>query len=457
MEKIAIIGAGFAGLSTAKLIQQEKKDAEITIFEASDRIGGLIRTTKQDRYVMEWGPEAFMTSKISVSKFLEKTNLKEKIIPATKQVKKRFVVHKGKVKALPGGPISALTTRLIPLRTKIGIIKEPFVRANCIGEESFSSFINRRLGKGLDPIIDAFVSGVYGGDHTKLSVNYAFPGFKNLEIAYGSIVKGAIKGPRARKKMMKAQGIPILKKEKSNLAYLSTFKGGLTDAVNFLAEGMNIKTSTPVEAIIKNNGSKYTLKTSNGQFEADKVIFAGPPNAYLKLDTTTLHVSSDRFNVVDEAVVNVVSLIYNDSQFKKELEGYGFLSPSKENLFSLGVLFVSDIFPEHAPEGKKLLRCFIGGIRNPEKSQLSDHELIEGAKEDVRKLLYLEGNPELAFVARNRGLPQLNLGHKQVIEYKNSVEKENKGLFITGVGWTGISTEHLMKEAENIVKKIIEN
>ena len=122
--------------------------------------------------------------------------------------------------------------------------------------------------------------------------------------------------------------------------------------------------------------------------------------------------------------------------------------------FSLGILFVSDIFPEHAQEGKKMLRCFIGGIRQPEKSKLSDEELIAGAKEDVKNLLKVEGEPEKTFVARNRGLPQINVGHKAVVDYKNSLEKENQGIFITGVGWTGISTEHLMKEADNIVNKL---
>ncbi len=454
MEKIAIIGAGFSGIATANLLRQEFKDAEITIFEATDRIGGLIHTTIQDGIVMEWGPEAFMTSKTSVRDFVEKTNLREKLVPATKQVKRRYMVHKGKVKALPGGPISGLTTSLIPFKTKIGVIREPFVKPNRDGEESFSSFINRRLGKGLDPIIDAFVSGVYGGDHTKLSVNYAFPTFKNAELMYGSIIKGFFKGPRDQKKMMKKQGIPIEKKKKSDLAYLSTFPGGLTDAVNYLAEGLTIKTSTPVQGIIKKNGSGYTVKTTSGSYDADKVIFAGPPNAYLKIDTSTLKTNVSQFKPIDEAVVNVVSLIYDDSQFKKELEGYGFLSPSKEDTFSLGILFVSDIFPEHAPEGKKLLRCFIGGIRYPEKAKLPDEELVAGAKADVKKLLHVEGEPEKTFVARNRGLPQINLGHKSVVDYKNNIEKENEGVFITGVGWTGISTEHLMVQADKILNKM---
>lgn len=451
--KIAIIGAGFSGLATGYLLQQEVKDAEVVLFEASDRVGGLIRTTKEDNYVMEWGPEAFMTQKPTVLKFVEKTNLKEKLVPATKQVKRRYVVHKGKVKPLPGGLFSGITTSLIPFKSKFGVLKEPFVKPYRDGEESFSSFINRRLSKGLDPIIDAFVSGVYGGDHTKLSVNYAFPMFKNAELAYGSIVKGMFKGPRDRKKMMKAKGIPIEKKKKSDLAYLSTFSGGLTDAVDHLSEGLEIKTSSPVQSIVKNGGT-YTVKYSNGSFEADKVIFAGPPNMYLKVDTSSLSSSIPKFNPVEEAIVTVVSLIYDDSQFVKELEGYGFLSPSKEETFSLGVLFVSDIFPEHAPQGKKLLRCFIGGIRHPEKAKFSDDELIAGAKSDVKKLLKVQGEPEKSFVARNRGLPQINLGHKAVIDYKNAIEKENEGIFLTGVGWTGISTEHLMGEADKIVTKI---
>lgn len=453
MEKIAIIGAGFSGLATANLLKNEFKESEITLFEATDRIGGLIHTTIDNGYVMEWGPEAFMTQKIAVKHFVEQTDLLDKLVPATRQVKRQYVVHKGKIKRVPSGLFSGLTTPLIPFKSKFGVLKEPFVKPYRDGEESFSSFINRRLSKGLDPLIDAFVSGVYGGDHTKLSVNYAFPTFKNAELMYGSIVKGFIKGPRAQKKMLKKQGLPVPKKEKSKLAYLSTFPGGLTEAINHLAEGLTIKTSTPIQAIVKNGGTGYTIKTPNGSFEADKVIFALPPNHYLKIDTSSLQSSVDLFKPMEEAVVNVVTLVYADSQFKKETEGYGFLAPSKEKTFSLGILFVSDIFPEHAQEGKKMLRCFIGGIRHPDRAQLPDEDLIAGAKEDVKNLLQVEGEPEKTFVARNRGLPQINVGHKAIVDYKNAIEKENQGIFITGVGWTGVATTHLAQEAFAIVNK----
>ena len=115
MEKIAIIGAGFSGLATANLLKKEM-DAEITIFEATDRIGGLIHTTKQDGYVMEWGPEAFMTQKVSVKKFVEQTDLKDKLVPATRQVKRQYVVNKGKIKRVPSGLFSGITTSLIPFK-----------------------------------------------------------------------------------------------------------------------------------------------------------------------------------------------------------------------------------------------------------------------------------------------------------------------------------------------------
>lgn len=451
MKKIAIIGAGFSGLATAKLLKIENIDVEIKIFEASDRIGGLINTTVENGYVMEWGPEALKTASKNVQRFLKKTKLDELTIPATKQVSKRYIVHKGKVRALPNGLISGLTTKTMSLRTKIGVFREPFVKAHRDGEESFGNFINRRLGKGLDHIIDAFISGVFGGDHMKLSVNYAFPAFKNLELEYGSLVKGGFKASRKKKKMMKEKGIK--KEKKIKVPYLSTFPKGLTQVVNHLADGLDIQTNTPITSIVK-NGSDFQLKFSNGFHNADIVVFASSPNTFLELDTSSLISEGKVFEKTDESYVNVVTLIYDNSSFKKETKGYGFLSPSKEGTFCLGILFVSDFFPEHAPEGKKLLRCFIGGIRHPEKNDMTDEELVLGAKSDVIKYLQVNGEPEKAFVARNKPLPQINLGHKSVVDYKQKLEK-NDGFYINGVGWTGISTEHLMNEAENIVNEIL--
>ena len=85
---------------------------------------------------------------------------------------------------------------------------------------------------------------------------------------------------------------------------------------------------------------------------------------------------------------------------------------------------------------------------------MSDDELIQGAISDVEKFLYVEGEPEKTFVAKNEPLPQINLGHKEVVDTKQSLEENKKGLFITGVGWTGISTQHLMIDAGNIAEKV---
>ena len=72
----------------------------------------------------------------------------------------------------------------------------------------------------------------------------------------------------------------------------------------------------------------------------------------------------------------------------------------------------------------------------------------------MKELLNCSEKPELIHIARNNGIPQLEKGHQDIIDYKNELEDLNKGLYISGIGWAGISTEYLIKEATALTKKI---
>ncbi len=59
MVKVAIIGAGIGGLSNAYYLNKNLQNAEITIYEKSDRIGGRIHTIEIDGFMVEIGAVYF--------------------------------------------------------------------------------------------------------------------------------------------------------------------------------------------------------------------------------------------------------------------------------------------------------------------------------------------------------------------------------------------------------------
>ena len=67
IKRVAIVGGGIAGLSTAYALVEEAKSLgqsiECTVLEAQGHWGGKIFTKRVDGLVVESGPDSFLTTK----------------------------------------------------------------------------------------------------------------------------------------------------------------------------------------------------------------------------------------------------------------------------------------------------------------------------------------------------------------------------------------------------------
>ena len=447
--KTIIVGAGFSGLAVASRLQASGVNpSDILIIEASSRIGGLISSTRKEGYLLEGGPEGFRGNSESIRSLLRQSGQEELVIPSTPATSKRYVVRKGKLRKLPEGPLSAITTGVISFRSKLRILAEPFIKPSEIKEETLASFVSRRFGRGVNDVLDAFISGVYAGDPNELVVDYVFPQLKEFERAHGSVVRGGMKFAKELKKAKKEKKEERKAREKPPFLY--SFPNGLYQFVEAVGEKFNIITNSRVEEISEGGGG-YRVKTTNSEYDAESVVLAVSPNALSKIQ-----IFGEKPRVrTREAKVTIVSLGYDSAQFAKEPEGYGFLIPSSENRFLLGALFSSEIFPHHAPNGKILLRCFVGGIRHPEYVTFSDEEIVGRTLNDINDLLRPAGEPEFIHIHRNKaGIAQLEAGHHRNLTYKHKIEENHPRVKITGIGWTGISTNHLSSESEEVANHL---
>ena len=58
--EVIIIGAGLAGLTAAKLLKAAGKS--VLVLEASDGVGGRVRTDEVDGYLLDRGFQVFLTA-----------------------------------------------------------------------------------------------------------------------------------------------------------------------------------------------------------------------------------------------------------------------------------------------------------------------------------------------------------------------------------------------------------
>lgn len=440
MKKVAIIGAGITGLTAAFELKQ--KGIDCTVFEASDRVGGCIKTIHEDGFLVECGPNSMLNTHPDIGKLIQQLGLEDRKILGNSAASHRFIVRNGKPVALPSSPLTLLTSDAFTATAKLRLLKEPFIHSTSNEQESLADFVVRRLGQEfLDYAINPFVSGVYAGDPTQLSTRYAFPKLYALEQEYGSLIKGAMKGARKRKKRATTA---------SKDASMFSFDDGMEVLPLQLAAklGGAVQLNTPVQEIQQMGEGIWRIN----QQEFSDVVLALPAHQQPALNTPF---DLDLFAAIEYPAVTSLSLGFAKTDFNHPLNGFGILIPEVEKRFSLGVLFPSSIFPRRAPDDRVLLTLFIGGARTPERAQMNPDEMLQRVLQDLRDLLGLHAEPH--FQHRSvwpQAIPQYVIGYERFLDHMNTIEREYKGIHFAGHYRDGISISNSLLSGLNIARQI---
>ncbi len=109
MEKlrIAIIGGGISGLSAAFRLAEFKKSGkfggDFVLLESENRLGGIVKTTKRDGFLLEAGPDAFLSEKPEILELAEKLGIENELLPTNDENRRSFLVRENKLRAVPEG------------------------------------------------------------------------------------------------------------------------------------------------------------------------------------------------------------------------------------------------------------------------------------------------------------------------------------------------------------------
>ena len=424
-----VIGGGVSGLAIANVLG--RRGERVHVIEKSARLGGAVRTEFKDGYLCEAGPNSMLVKSEAVWNFLHELGLGDSLVEANAVANKRFLVKDGRVEPLPQSPMGAVRTPLYSLGEKLRVLAEPFIAKSRLADESVTSFVSRRLGPAfLEYGISALVSGIYAGNPDAISIRHAFPKVWNLEQNYGSLIGGAIKLKRERKR----SGITAFKSR------MVSFRTGLQELVDALAggTGVSIATGCRVEALSRGDDGAWHVATSGaGQSRglvARRLVLATPLDAYRELGAAGgLGARLATVEVPDHPPLSTLVLGFDRGQVAHPLDGFGVLFPRMEKRFCLGAIFSSTLFPGRAPEGKVALMCFIGGVQQPGNGELATPALITETLADLRPLLGIDGQPEFAsHTFWPRAIPQYNVGHGFFVESLEKVEFDYPGLHLRG-------------------------
>jgi oxygen-dependent protoporphyrinogen oxidase len=180
MQRVAIIGAGVTGLTAAFELKQRGVDC--TVYEESDRVGGVIRTVQEEGFLVECGPNSILDTHPNLGKLIARLGLEGNKLEPHPAAINRFIVRDGQPVALPTSPAALFSSKAFSTKAKLRLLREPFIKSKSNESESLADFVVRRLGQEfLDYAINPFVGGVYAGDPAQLSTALAFPKLYALE------------------------------------------------------------------------------------------------------------------------------------------------------------------------------------------------------------------------------------------------------------------------------------
>ncbi len=452
MRSVAIIGAGITGLTAAFYLK--RRGVPVTVYEASDRVGGAIQSIRAEGYLAEFGPNTILETSPKVAQLVVDAGLASRRLDPDPKAGARYVVRYQRPIEMPGSPLGFLTTKLFTARAKLAVLREPFVPPRRDGkEESIAEFVLRRLGREfLDHAIDALVAGVYAGDPYKLSVPQAFPKLGQLEARYGSLIKGQIFGARERKRRGEVA---------KDRAPKFSFDEGLQVLPDTLREhlGEAVRLNTAVTRLTQTPEGWTLDLRERGQAtraEHSAVIYAGTAFRLAELEVQAsmpLHFAT--FAEIRYPPVASVVLGFRREDVAHPCEGFGMLIPKVEGFKILGTIFSSSLFPNRAPAGHLTLTSYVGGERYPELASLPPEKLFALTCEDLRVLLGVKGKPTFQHsVFYPRAIPQYNVGYGRYRELMTEIEGKAPGLFFAGHYRDGISLSDTIVSACNVADRV---
>lgn len=450
---ISIVGAGISGLATAQAVLARKPDAEITLFEAGQRVGGKVWTEfSPDGYLCEGGVNGFLDKIPRTLELCKESGLTP--LPADASAQKRYVYSAEQLHKLPEKPPEFLKSRLLSIRGRLRVIYETIAGGTDLDDETLAQFATRRLGKeAYERLIDPMASGVFAGDASKLSLKSCFPRIHEIETEYGSLIRGLIK-LQVKAKREGSKKVP----GPGPGGTLTSFEKGMGALTDSLARqlGSRIRTATPVREISR-SGHRYQLQLDNGEMvESDVLILAAPAHAQARMLKAMDPALAKLLAEIPYPALSVCCLGYRKQNVGQVLDGFGFLVPSKERRAVLGTIVDSNVFTGRAPEDSVLLRSMIGGARSPELALLPDDSLIDRVRSDLQDILGLKAEPDFVRIFRHeRAIPQYIIGHAARLEAIDGHLRRHPGLVLTGNAFKGVSLNDCVVNAWQIAQTLL--
>jgi protoporphyrinogen/coproporphyrinogen III oxidase len=457
-KRVVIVGGGISGLATAHALVTKHRDRgfDVQVLEATDRLGGNIRTFRSEGYLIDEGPDSWVVNKPRVAALARALGLGDRLIETIPANRRVYVRTERGLEPLPEGLMLGIPTRLWPLVTTSLLSFRGKVRAAAdlvlpIGfgrrsreeDEPLGEFIDRRLGREVrDNLVGPLLGGLFTGDVDALSLLGTFPQLAALE-QRGGLIRGAF--AQARRTPKPSSGV--------RPSGFMSLRGGVGELIDTLAARLGdlIVRNASVEHITR-EGDRLVVNHSAGPtLSADHVVLAGPAHVAARLLRPVCEAAADELGDIPYASSCTVFVAYPRSAIMHPLDATGYLVPRKAPGEPLASTWVSSKWPSRAPADRALIRVFFGQA----DVDRDDDDLIARAHAEVRRTLSVSDDPHFVHVARfRRASPQPRVGHPERLRRLRAALSSVPGVHVVGSAYEGVGLGDCVRQGEEIAAEI---
>lgn len=461
--RIIVVGGGIAGLAAVhRLVEVSRERAlglDIALLEAAPRLGGSIATERVGDFLVESGPDSFISEKPWALQLCERLGVTSRLISTNSAHQSVYVVHNGSLQPLPEGFFLLAPTRLWPLirtplfswRGKLRMASEFFIpRGNVNGDESLASFVRRRFGvEVLERVAQPLIGGIYASDPEKLSLQSSMPRFLEMERSRRSIILAMWSAQNSRT----GSG--------ARWSLFVTFLGGMQELVDAIAARLpdgTVRLETPAARLdqIREAGS-WRVETAGGErIDACGVVLATPAYRSATIVEAFQPELANELGEIPYASTATVSLGYRRADIPRGLDSFGIVVPAVEGRKIIACTFSSVKYKGRAPEGRILLRAFIGGALQPTLAEDDDPTVERNVRHELAGLLGVKADPLLCRIRRHpQAMPQYHVGHQERLRRIDGHLAKLPGLALAGNAYRGVGIADCIHSGEQAAEKLM--
>lgn len=457
MKTVLILGGGITGLSTAYELEKqinEQEEVNIILADASSKLGGKIRTEKQDDFIMETGADSIVSRKIVPTGIIEELGIQDEVV--YNSVGTSYLFVDGTLKQIPADSVfgipasirALVESELVSAEGKVEALKDYYTNdRKFTGTDSIGEFLSHYLGKELtEKQIAPVLSGVYSGNLNDLSIQSTMPYLLEYKERYGSILKG----------IEKNKGRFLGNNEKKFLS----FQNGLSTIIGAFEKQLTrteiMLSHEAVEIVSLDN--QYVVRFNNGsEVTADYVVLSIPHNKAEKL-----FVNEQIIDAFSDFQMNSIITVYLGFKVPDEIlpeNGTGFITTPNESLICGACTWTSRKWKHTSKNGNLLVRLFYKNNhpRFAEIKEMGNEELIDLALSDLEKSLQLNEKPIVSNITKwMNQMPTYQKSHPETVEKLEKILENNfPGIFIAGCSYYGAGIPDCIENGRETAKKVV--